>query len=633
METDLEKRLRAGLSEDAMRARLVNPDHPPLNPDRDPFGSGEDHTNRDRRWLVAVAAASVAIVAAGLVLIRDDSPQRVSIEPTSPGDALPQPTVADTAQSPNATVATPTPGVDPTSSDGTTVFVDLAGDAVAPLPAAPISSRIGPAAVWTGSEMVIWGGSTLLEPSGTAPLDDGAAFDLASGVWRPIAPAPIRAGSDAASVWTGNEMIVWGGSNSGESSSTGAAYDPSSDTWRTLPDAPIDPVARASTLWTGEEVIFLNGARPNDSGSLEPTAHAAAYNPSTDEWRRLAEPPGTAVSPYPQAVWTGEFILTILETPNFEIGQRIEPDTSMFDTVLARYDLSSDTWSILDDSTTAIALLDIPDTDPTTVLALSQSADTPIDVLDSAGEIIGELPGRPITLPGAVPLSTGVWVGDEALFWSGGSTGWAFNPTTESWRTFPAGDLTPRVDGVVLAAGDVLLAWGGYVLGPTITDADDGIIYRTPNADNPPANAGQAPPPVLEAPPVMDLLFPDADTSPSEPRTLDIEPLGWTLTFQSGSVAITDDGGAHVGTLNQNGPTNGSVLMGPIGEIPPPSGRWSIAIASTAPRLAVLPQPDEPTWTLTEPTTEVATGNGTLYIYIVDGGSWTDGYNTSAYPA
>jgi hypothetical protein len=581
-----------------------------------------------------MASAAVAIVVAGLALINEDSAERVSIDATSPATEPPQRTVADTTRAPDTSDATATmPSVAPASTDPTSVFVDLDSDSVAPLPPAPISSRIAPAAVWTGSEMVIWGGSTLVEPSGTAPLDDGAAFDLASGVWRPIAPAPISTGSDAARVWTGTEMIIWGGSNIGESSSSGAAYHPSSDTWRTLPDAPIDPVARASALWTGQEVIFLNGARPNDSGSLEPTAQAAAYNPSTNQWRRLAEPPGTALGPYPQAVWIGGSILTILDAPNFEIGQRVEANTSLSDTVLARYDLSSDTWRIVDDSTTAIALLAIPDTEPATVAALRQSADTPVDVLDNTGEVIGQLAGRPITLPGTVPLSTGVWVGDEALFWSGGTTGWAFNPTTEVWRTFPAGDLTPRVDGVVLAAGDTLLAWGGYVLGPTVTDAGDGVIYRTLDPSKSRANLGQAPPTVLDAPPVRGVLTPTSDTSPTDPPIIDIEGLDWTLTFQPGSVVVTDGAGAQIGTLHQNGPTNGSVIMGPVGEIPPTSGRWSIAIASTAPRLAVLPQPDEPTWILTDPTTEVTTNNGTLYIYIVDGGQWADGYNTTAYPA
>ncbi len=66
------------------------------------------------------------------------------------------------------------------------------------------------------------------------------------------------------------------------------------------------------------------------------------------------------------------------------------------------------------------------------------------------------------------------------LSWSGGEHGVAFDPVTQVWRTFDAGGLTPRTDGAVVWADEVVLAWGGFVSqadGSAIA-ADDGIILR-----------------------------------------------------------------------------------------------------------------------------------------------------------
>ena len=43
-----------------------------------------------------------------------------------------------------------------------------------------------------------------------------------------------------------------------------------------------------------------------------------------------------------------------------------------------------------------------------------------------------------------------VWTGDEILFWSGNDLGWALQPNTGHWRTFPAGNVANRVDGAFL---------------------------------------------------------------------------------------------------------------------------------------------------------------------------------------
>ena len=61
------------------------------------------------------------------------------------------------------------------------------------------SAREGHSAVWTGHQMIVWGG-------------DGSQYDPATDRWRPLQLSSLakpRTGHVAA--WTGSAMIAWGG--------------------------------------------------------------------------------------------------------------------------------------------------------------------------------------------------------------------------------------------------------------------------------------------------------------------------------------------------------------------------------------------------------------------------------------
>ena len=66
-------------------------------------------------------------------------------------------------------------------------------------------------AIWTGAEMVVWGG-VLADRSDV--LQDGFRFDPVTNLWTalPMIGAPSARQAHTA-IWTGNEMIVWGGIN------------------------------------------------------------------------------------------------------------------------------------------------------------------------------------------------------------------------------------------------------------------------------------------------------------------------------------------------------------------------------------------------------------------------------------
>ena len=166
------------------------------------------------------------------------------------------------------------------------------------LPPAP-GGRTGSEAIWTGSEAIFWGGRDQQRS-----YSDGFAFDPSTQSWTSIAPAPIPAVFGTVVVWTGTEMIVWGGGKPGGPTNVeGAAYDPSTDTWQRIPDAPIG-LNSVSAVWTGNEMIVFGSLLDGGNHAATATAVGAAYDPSSDSWREL--PPSDLSPQASAAVWTGD---------------------------------------------------------------------------------------------------------------------------------------------------------------------------------------------------------------------------------------------------------------------------------------------------------------------------------------
>jgi len=159
----------------------------------------------------------------------------------------------------------------------------------------PSGAREGATAVWTGSEMIVWGGLD------TQPRATGGRYDPATDTWKPTSTSVApKARSGHAAVWTGTKMIVWGGYDGNAYLSSGGIYDPATDTWTatTIDGAPIG-AADPRAVWTGTELIVWSA---NQTWS---TVVSGRYRPSTDTWHPLA----TAGAPIRQVassvVWTG----------------------------------------------------------------------------------------------------------------------------------------------------------------------------------------------------------------------------------------------------------------------------------------------------------------------------------------
>src|SRR5918997_1209078 len=136
------------------------------------------------------------------------------------------------------------------------------------LPNAPIAGRAFHSGVWTGSEMIVWGGSSAgslhddgaaCDPDG-AEFGDGAAYDPEADRWRELPPAPVAPRTEHAAVWTGDRMLVWGGHVFGKEFADGAVYDPKTDGWSEIAASPLAPRFGQTAVWTGEEMLVWGGA-------------------------------------------------------------------------------------------------------------------------------------------------------------------------------------------------------------------------------------------------------------------------------------------------------------------------------------------------------------------------------------
>ncbi len=179
------------------------------------------------------------------------------------------------------------------------------------------SGRDRHTAVWTGAEMIVWGGAdinacqTVWDVILCFDTNTGGRYNPATNSWTAtsLSRAP-RASSGHSAIWTGTEMIIWGGScfgfftsTCGGLTSTEGRYNPATDTWSTITSTSA-PSQRSnhSAVWTGTEMIIWGGCC---NASENPLKSGARYDPATDSWKRTSNRKTPLAQQDAIAVWTG----------------------------------------------------------------------------------------------------------------------------------------------------------------------------------------------------------------------------------------------------------------------------------------------------------------------------------------
>src|SRR5262249_8886760 len=147
-----------------------------------------------------------------------------------------------------------------------------------------------------------WGGVY-----GALPMNDGARYDPVTDVRTPIsnlnAPSPRWVHS---AVWTGSEMIVWGGFYN---PSTGGRYDPMTDTRPpTSPGSAPGGRHYHAAIWTGDVMGVWGGYGGPQTGPTKLDT-GGRYDPRTDSWSPTSNAAAPPASLGPSAVWTGNVMV------------------------------------------------------------------------------------------------------------------------------------------------------------------------------------------------------------------------------------------------------------------------------------------------------------------------------------
>jgi hypothetical protein len=350
-------------------------------------------------------------------------------------------------------------------------------------------------AVWTGSRLIVWGGAQGQDEAQL--VSTGASYDPVANSWTVLPQAPISGRRGAAAVWTGDEMVVWGGGDNAagaapHAADDGAAFDPATNSWRRIPPAPIPATAAATALWADGEVVILGGIAAGDEVGQSP-ATAAAYQPATNQWRRLPDLPLPAGSKLfgVEGVVVGSKVIVFAQW-NRLIDLGSGRSTASSGTDIYELDPRSGSWrpapssagapslGVIDPVSSGSQILAIENSHcpvcrgpgpvfPAPSLIYDPTAGTwqpmqpgPVDAESSVAVWTGDALVRfnPTTLRGGV---AGPGTGDSNGLVPGDTAAW--DPHTDTWTRLPRapGGAT---DVHLIWTGHELLMWGA-LFGPT----------------------------------------------------------------------------------------------------------------------------------------------------------------------
>ncbi|MEN8169406.1 MAG: Ig-like domain-containing protein [Pseudomonadota bacterium] len=315
------------------------------------------------------------------------------------------------------------------------------------------SPRREATAIWTGQEMIVWGGRN------ETYLNSGGRYNPVSDSWQTISTVNAPGGcSTPVSAWSGQEMIVWCGSTLTDS--RGGRYNPATDTWTPMSmlNAP-SALSHSTAIWTGSEMIVWGGYGSTYSNT------GGRYNPATDTWQSTSVTGAAAPRVYHSVVWSGSHMIIW--------GGDGGPFVYIGDTG-GRYDPATDSWS-------PVSSTGAPYNTAHHVAQWSGTAMLVWGGSTRSGSYNPQIDSwSPIGTTKALidresPYSA--WIGGQMIIWGGSdirylNTGASYTPLTDSWSLTALNEAPQgRVLGVSVWTGTEFIVWGGVESGGALTNS------------------------------------------------------------------------------------------------------------------------------------------------------------------
>lgn len=323
-----------------------------------------------------------------------------------------------------------------------------------PMADAPISSRYQALSVSMGDRVLVFGGSD------KDTRLDGAVYDAAHDTWTKVPTSPFASG-DAVGAWTGREAIVVSGDRDNV---VAAAYDPETNSWRTLAEPPLDNAASATNhaLWTGAELVVVGVAGGEGDGVS--VNQVAIYDPGTDAWRK-GSLPSAPLPIFGDAVWTGSEVAVV--------GHVNGSGKSVGNNSFQVYDPAADRWreipwaldgvrsNVVVAWTGSRLFVGGGSNGPLWGASVSDRDAALVDLATGAWD---RVPDAPLGFEGNNRFGE-LWTGTAVLTLDGdGARPLAFDPSTRAWHVGPASPTGPRREEVSWAwvgSRRTALIWSG----------------------------------------------------------------------------------------------------------------------------------------------------------------------------
>lgn len=332
--------------------------------------------------------------------------------------------------------------------------------------AAPPPARWNHSEVWTGTEMIVWGGND----NDGIRLNNGGRYNVMTNAWSEVSTigAPTQRYFHS-SVWTGSVMVVWGGVDNGPNFNDGGRYSPMSNTWTSVSTVAA-PTARNrhTAVWTGTEMVIWGGLSTESTNDV--LNSGGRYNPTTNTWSAISNAGAPAARYLHTAIWTGSEMIIW--------GGR---GSGSFLNSGARYNPTTNTWTAIETSGAPSAR------------GWHTAVWTGSEMIVWGGDGSSNLNGggryNPATntwsststvgAPSARSYHTAIWTGIEMIVWGGqgGQGTWylndggRYNPSTNVWLQVTTTDApAPRDEHTALWTGSKMLIWGGKTIGGSYND-------------------------------------------------------------------------------------------------------------------------------------------------------------------